>query len=368
MADRGRDLKFSILSDLDRFDTDKPAKGLADLGEAAEAAGKMVDKLDDVIGRADLDALHRDAKAGKDGLDKLERGAKDTARNVDSAFDKIAKSSRSNLGHKLDDDLDDAGKALDEFKDEAHSSGREAAASFGGGFDDIGSFIQETAANAFGGFGPLGAAAGIAAAAGIGIITAAFGKSKEKAEEAQAAVGEWIQAYVDGLGTIKEATIQSNLDKFAEDGGKKLRELGDAARDAGVNVADFQRANAGDLEAQKRVADQYQDQIGKLAAINPLTDANAAAHGKQRAALSKVAEQLGYTNSQMAEGKTRAEELREAANRPISVNITAHMGIDGGEIDRATREAWGRADAYFRRNPITIRTTGTGKRPIRDVP
>lgn len=312
MADRGRDLKFNLLSDLSKFDLDKGANDLDDLGDSA---GRVEKRLGD-----------------------FEDAARTTARRVVDAFQDISKGSRQHLRDDLDDDLDKAAHGLDEFKDEAKSSGREAAASFGGGFEDIGSFIQETAANAFGGFGPLGAAAGIAAAAGIGIITKAFGDSKEKAEEARAAVSDWIQAYVDGLGTIQEATIQANLAKFAEDGGKKLRELGDAARDAGVNVADYQRAQAGDIEAQRRVAKQYQEQAARLAKLSESRTADEGALSRQGVALQRIASDMGYTNSQMSEGKKRADELRDATNRPISMKVTAGIKIPSpAELDAANR-------------------------------
>lgn len=312
MADRGRDLKFSILSDISQFDTDKPARQLEDLSDSSTAAGRALDRFEDT--------------------------AKSVARRVGDAFQDISRGSRKTFREDLDDDLDKGKRGLDDFKEEAHQSGREAAASFGGGFDDIGDFIQETAANAFSGFGPIGAAAGIAAAAGIGIITKAFGDAKESAEEAREKVSEWIQAYVDGLGEIREATIQSNLEKFAEEGGKRLRELSEAAQAAGINVADYQRAVAGDVEAQRRVAAEYQAQVQRLTELSGSRTADQGALTRQGVALQKVAGELGYTNSQMAEGKRRADELREAANRPISVKVTTGIDIPSPrELDEVNR-------------------------------
>lgn len=322
MADKARDLQFRVLSDLSRLDLDKGARDFDQLGDAGRRA---LDDIDDVVDRA--------GKRIRDYGDD----SRDTARKVVRAFDDIKDASRKSV-RGIDDDLDKAGEGLDEFKDEARSSGREAAASFGGGFEDIGDFVQETAANAFGGFGPLGAAAGIAAAAGIGIITKAFGDSKQKAEEARAAVSDWIQAYVDGFGQIREATIEAKLNEFAEDGGKKLREFGQAARAAGVDVADYQRAQAGDLEAQKRVADQYEKQSRKLAELSQDRGADQAAITRQGVALQNIAEDLGLTNSQMAQGKARADELRAALQRDISAQVT--VGIDiptPAELDRVNR-------------------------------
>lgn len=217
MADRGRDLKVSILSDVDRFDLDKPVEQLEKLGkealETAKELDKSVDKIDD-----SFDALAKDAKS--------------TADKVDNAFDKIAKSSRSNL-RKVDDDTDKAKKGLDDFKDEASSTGREAAASFSGGFNDITDAIQETAANAFAGFGPAGAAAGLAAAAGLGFITNKLQETAEKIKEVR-----------DNLTDLFKDPGTTQLDRV-EDFFTFLRDNGDlpglqkALKAAGVSMSEF---------------------------------------------------------------------------------------------------------------------------------
>lgn len=312
MADRTRKFEFALVSDLAKLDLDAAARDFDHLADDVTDAGRVLDRFEDT--------------------------ARTVARRVDDAFDGISRSSRKTFDKDLDDDLDKAKRGLDDFKEEAHQSGREAAASFGGGFEDIGDFIQETAANAFGGFGPIGAAAGIAAAAGIGIITKAFGDAKERAEEAREKVSEWVQAYVDGLGTIQQATVDANLAKFQEDGAKKLREYSQAAKDAGVNVSDYLRAQAGDVEAQQRVAEQYKEQVTNLERLSQERDADSGALARQGAALQGIASDLGYTNEQMAEGKARADELRDALNRPISSKVTLGIEIPSPqELDRINR-------------------------------
>lgn len=382
MADRGRDLKFSILSDLSRFDTDKPAKGLEDLGDAAEQAGRMVDRLEDNL---------RQSR----GLDNLKRDARETAGKVDDAFDKIAKASRT-AARKVDDEMHDAGKALDEFKDEAHSSGREAAASFGGGFDDIGDFIQETAANAFGGFGPLGAAAGIAAAAGIGVITAAFGASKEKAEEARAAISEWVDAFIDGQGKISQATVDAKIATFLEDGATKLHEYADAAERAGISVSTYIRAQAGDVKAIEEVKAQIIDQQKALAANTDAVDGAAAAHADQAVQLQNVARELGITTGQINEGKDAytiyKQTLESGVTAPVKTEIPSPARLAGQA--RTMRNALGqtipvpvavtggyaaavaehnRIQQFFYRNPVKMPINpqpgkGQGYGVVRNVP
>lgn len=389
MADRGRDLKFSILSDISKFDTDKPARGLEDLADSATLAGDAVDKLSDLTRRADVDKIGDDARDAGSDLDRFASDARTTARKVDGSFDAIAKSSKANLRDKVNDDLDKASEGFDEFKDEAKSSGREAAASFGGGFDDVADTIQEIAANAFGGFGPLGLAAGIAAGAGIGIITKVFSDSKEKAEEAKAAIGDWVQAFIDGQGKIQEATIAGKLQDILGDP-DQYKEITKLTRDAGVSASLYARALAGDTDAAKKLSGQLAAQSQKLAANTSATGEGAAAAANARGSIEKLATKLGIATGQVGSAKKAWELLDDATRAGITADVevrtptakelaneAAQMkGTLGRPInvpvkidaDRAARIAWLDADRYFRQHPITIRTSGTGKRPIRDVP
>ena len=72
------------------------------------------------------------------------------------------------IGDDVTDATDRASEGVEEFKDEAQSSAKEAAASFGSVEDAI-DYVRDVAAQAFAGFGPAGAAAGIALALGIGV-------------------------------------------------------------------------------------------------------------------------------------------------------------------------------------------------------
>lgn len=340
MADKSRDLQFRVLSDLSKLDLDKGAREFDQLGDAGKAA---LDKLDDGVDRA-----------GKNLRDYAD-DARDAARKIKGAFDDIADASRKSTDD-VDDDLDDAKRGLDDFKDEAAGSGREAAASFGGGFDDITGFVQETAANAFSGFGPLGAAAGVAAAIGIGVITKAFGDAKESAEEARQSVSDWVQAFVDGLGEIQEATIQSKLQEFAQDGAKQLTEYSQAARDAGVSVTDFVRAKAGDLKAVERLKAQYAAASAEVAKAIPTNERNAASLAKQRAALSNVAQELGITVRQTNQARNAWETLDEATRAGITASVTLDIPSpkELDAINRRVRDGIGEI-------PVQLRVVGESR-------
>lgn len=198
MPDRGRDLTLNLISNANQFDLDAPAKQLEDVGDAAKHSGSQVEK----------------------------------------AFKGIEQAS-GHASKEIKSDMRKAEGGLHDFKDEAHSSGKEAAASFSGEFSDVGDFIQEVAANAFGGFGAAGAAAGVAAAVGIGIVTNAIAAAKQR-----------IQELADGLTDLKldssldttAGRIRQVLDTLRDQG--ELGRFRQAARDAGIDWGTYVRALA----------------------------------------------------------------------------------------------------------------------------
>lgn len=201
-------------------------RNVKDLGEAFDG---VADSLDDV------------AREGDRSADKLESSFRDMVRTADDAGDKIKK--------KISGGLKDASS-------EAGQSGREAAASFSGEFDDVSDFVQETVANAFGGFGPIGAAAGVAAAAGLGILTAEMTKQQEAADEirerltsAYSDAAEAGRTYLDTAQIIAEA--QSLM--FDKDRAEEYATLLDDQKRIGADWYTLVAAHTGDLNAQREI-------------------------------------------------------------------------------------------------------------------
>lgn len=269
MADRGRDLKVSILSDASRFDVDEPADQLENLGDAAKDTGSDLDKLGrdskgagsdlERAGRDarsagdDLDRLSKDAKGAGDDLDRLGSDAKGTADKVEASFKQIGDASRK-IGTDAKHGVDEAGEGLDEFKDEANSTAREAAASFDGSAESIADAFQEVAANAFAGFGPAGAAAGLAAAAGIGLVIKAFQSAQEASQQLKADAGELAGQMIDDGGRLTRSSIISELRKFVDEG--TIVEYAKQAKEAGLDTDDFLLSMAGDPEALRRTSEE----------------------------------------------------------------------------------------------------------------
>lgn len=138
-------------------------------------------------------------------------------------------------GKSLGDDISTGAKqGMDDVKNEAGQTAREAAASFDGSAESIGDAFQEVAANAFGGFGPAGAAAGLAAAAGIGLATAAFNEAQEAAADAKEEAYAFAFAALDSGKIAAEA---SAFRKITEDT-EKMSEAQKIAKATGTDLTE----------------------------------------------------------------------------------------------------------------------------------
>ncbi|KNY06867.1 hypothetical protein [Microbacterium sp. GCS4] len=250
------------------------AKGI-DLAIAADTRSAMsainrgvLEPLEDVSEQ--LEQLGDDSKSA---TDDLERGMRDAQRRTDDAADEIRKlrdelnkagRQGKNTGDDIDDGFSRAKQGAEEFKDEANQTAREAAASFDGSAESIGDVFQELAANAFGGFGPAGAVAGIAAAAGIGLAISGFTQIGEASEESKQRAAEWAQAYVDAGGkvlttaitTAKVMDIATDADKYAK--------AAENAKNWGVDVSTAINAMAGESWALNAVNDSLATSAEKI--------------------------------------------------------------------------------------------------------
>lgn len=316
MADRGRDLKVSILSDAEKFDLTKPSQ--------------------------ELEQLSTDAKTAGDGLDQLATNAKDTARKVDTAFDQISTSSKAHFNRRVTEDVEGAKHKLGEFKDEAHQSAREAAASFSGAATDVQSLGQEILANAPAAFGAAGGAIGVALASGFGLLYQKWTETKQKIKQE---AGEIAQALVDTNGIISESFIDNKLQQFLQDG--TLQQLAKQADDAGVSVRDFQRAVAGDPKAIERVnrqlnESQHQFNLNAAGSINA-ADA-ISVHNKQ---LDAIRKKLGITTEAVDAGTASYQLYKQAVEQPVVPKFQGNQAAQDADNYRARLEAAARRPVVF---------------------
>lgn len=297
------------------------AKGIdiaiaADTRSAMSAINRgLIDPLEDVG-----ELLETIGDDGKDATDKLERGMKDAQRRTDDAKDEIRdlrdelnKSGRA--GKKAGDDIHDgmrrAEDGAEEFKDEANSTAREAAASFDGSAESIGDAFQEIAANAFAGFGPAGAVAGLAAAAGIGLVIAGFEKANEATEESKERANEWADAFIEAGGRVLD--FETTMAKIRDITTGQFEEATKNAELWGVSVETAIAAMA-----------------GSDTALDSIT-ASVEAQGEAAAIAAQKAQKLAEDNGGVLLTLTQEEQQAQAAKDALSL-LT-------GEMDRGSAQA-----------------------------
>ena len=284
---------------------------LADVRDFLRGTKDLEKELDDVA-----DSLDDLARNGDDATEKLERSFKDLARETRKAGD--------DMGDGIKKGTDKASDGVNEFRDEANSTAREAAASFDGSAASIVDAFQEVAANAFAGFGPAGAIAGLALAAGIGIGVKGFEDNEAAAERLRERVGELTDQFIES-GKIGKVSLDGYIDaikELAAQTDEAQVSLADVSTAAGDNIASLQDM----AEALGGVSDNYQDVIDEqktrldlldleIAKQSPKTKADQEqleALREQRDALAEVSEALrveGEAQIQAAEAAAAANEI-----------------------------------------------------------
>jgi hypothetical protein len=286
-----------------------------DFQKGTDVAG---DALDDVA-----DALDDVVRDGDRASERLERSFRDIARAGSKAGDDVGDDLRR--GFKRAED------GAEEFKDEAQDTMRETAASISSVEDGLDA-VQEIAANAFAGFGPAGAAAGLVAATGIGLVTAEIQSQIDKAAEFRDALtSAYKDAVTEGRAYLDEAQIIAAVHDIMFDEDKKSQ-YEQAIRDAetlGVTINDVLRAQAGDeekinllREAGRQLAEDSLDPKRTGVELT-LAEAAELGHAVQRA---EELKKLRDENVQRAE---RALEIQqEIADDETNGNTAAKRAID----------------------------------------
>ena len=333
----GKPFKLTILSDFGEL-----LRGTKDAGDGFE---ELADTLDDV------------ARDGDDAADKLEKSFK-------ASLDSVRKEAGT-TGKAMGDDLRDgtrkAGEGMSELKDEAASTAREAAASFDGSAESISDVFQEVAANAFAGFGPAGAVAGLAVAAGIGLavtamqgyaeeVTAAKESTLDLADEL-ADVGndpgalDWAARLRDRM---KEITDNREWFEFWQDAPRtRFEEWSEAAEKYGVNMSDVTRAVTGDQRALDAVMGELNRRIGE-----------------QEAAALAAAQATGDMGIAAVDGAGPMREFRDAVAEEasmVSEAVEFNRSLAGaiGEVSDAATDSAAITEDY--RAAVADSLTGAGE-------
>lgn len=291
--------------------------------DTSRALDKVADSLDDV------------AKDGAKDVERLERSFRDLTDTAKRETKDAGDSIKKNVGGGLRD-----------LKDEAGQSGREAAASFTGSFDDVGDFAQETLANGLAGFGPIGAAAGIAAAAGLGALWSSI---QENAEASEQRISDMYDDMLEsGQSFLSESFIRDAVSELGRDAGK-FNEALKLSEQTGVSVQTVLRAMVGDQEAINSVVDATNEKRdAELEKINANADGSAEQVRQQDAINLKADETIAKLQGINDEQATAA--ARAAA-------VAAAFGTGNAVLDEGVRKIQDMASKLDGIGDKTIRLT-----------
>ena len=317
---------------------------LADVRDFLKGTKNVEDELDDVA-----DSLDDVAKEGEQATEKLEDGFRELA--------KAAKKSGDDIGDNMRQGFKKAKDGAEEFRNEANSTAKESAASFDGSAESIVDSFQEIAANAFAGFGAAGAIAGLAAAAGIGVASAAILDSEEKAKAARDRVAELGKAFIEsGADVAQVEAFQAALEDIvtnAEDATVKVDDLRKFTKKYGEavpSVAEFATAYAGNADAIESVTEELEKAIKAEQEKNYTTKQGAEQSAKRQDAyqgeidkLAKVAEQTqlaaqieaDYLASGGAEIQAKADAIEtiNQAYDDVVNSVTDFINAETGVLD-----------------------------------
>lgn len=342
-------------------------KPVEDANEALEELGK----------NRGPEQLERDVRGAQESTEKLADETKDTARVIEREY----RDSFRKLKRDSDDAFDGASRGADDFKQEASQSMRETAASISSVEDGLDA-VQEIAANAFSGFGPVGAGVGLVSAIGLGLVTEELRKQQDAADELKARLtAAYIEAAEESRNYLDAAQITSESAAIYEDAERLAKATADAT-ELGLERQVVVQAMAGDEEALNAVIQAGVDlqaeaaakseergkhgesilgtELQQDAALSGIVDRYREQLGIQDEAKAKAEEYLGVVDAQKAKeaeqdsaaraaiserGRALEDYYRKLGNPP---SPTVHFNIDDGglrDIESRVRALDGRSVA-----------------------
>lgn len=283
------------------------------VAKGAKDAEKALKDLDDAVGDT--------ARDGGRDLDKIEDELKDVQQQ--------SKRTGRDIGRDMDDGFDRAKKGADEFRDEANSTAREAAASFDGSAESVADAFQEVSANALAGFGPAGAAAGLALAAGIGLGAAGFEALEEERAQLEERARDLASAYIEAGTTVLSAlvTAERTADVLTDE--EQSKRAKDLSKLLGGDLATAVKIVAGDTYALAE-AQRYYNEIQGDGLVSTVALGKALDQEKQirrdAAEIAAVQSQINYDLINSTEGVVK--EVDELGNELYTLPDETQIMVD----------------------------------------
>ena len=289
--------------------------------DAKIGAKGFVQGIDDMVGALEdlQDSVTEVQKDGDASLEKLEKSFAEVAKASRTAGDDV----KRGFGDSTKEGLKDAEGGLKDFKEESISTAKESAASFDGSAESIVDSFQEIAANAFAGFGPAGAIAGLGIAAGIGIGTAAFTKQQEEVEKSKQRIADLGSAMIaSGSDVAGLENIQKNLELIvtnAEDAPKKFDDIKKAAKETGLGVSQLAAAYSGNKEALDTATEAAEKAYKAEVKFNSANDEGGVAlEGKGKALQQTVIELQKLQEEQEAAAQVEKDWLAQGGAETLA--------------------------------------------------
>jgi chromosome segregation ATPase len=365
------------------------------LDEAARSAARLDGELSDISRRdVELDVNSQAIKSARDRIDQLRddiaqmktvdidadtRGAEREIARLKASIRALSEDTGGggggavDLGPRITAGLDEANEGMDDLRGEASSTSAEVAASFDGSIESIAGGFQELAANAFAGFGPAGQLAGLAAAAGIGLVISGLQKSADEANEAKQAVIDLAAEIRDAGGRVEEVDWTTKFQEFGDtvvdtkswfelwqdSSVTALERAADVAEDTGLSFEDVFKGMAGDVPSATRALDDLNAKIAAqekvVAKLTPVTDeyqtarieANAAEYDALRALegyRDELEEAVGVTQDAIERNELFAKAMGMTVEQYAAQQKAAEDKAAADEASAAAEQAL--ADAY----------------------
>lgn len=305
------------------------AKSVDKLEEALEDGGDAAKDMDKTISRA-FESMETEAKAA----------AKGTRSAVQDALQDIEQEARSTgtaVESSLGRGFEGASDGVQELGEEAAGEAREMASSFDGSAESVAEMFQSLAANAFAGFGPAGAAAGLAAAVGLGMAMAKLQETAEANTEAKQSMADLGREIYATGGVMDDADLAGKIADIAfslaeEDTWKKM---GDNAE----TYVGMVKESMDGLEPSA-ARDAFQGLAGDLDAASRAQEALADANRDGKAALEDHIVSVDNYGTVIydKEGQAILESIKNREDLAAKIEETSGVQADAtGEVDYYTQ-------------------------------
>jgi hypothetical protein len=305
---------------------------------------------------ADVKGVIRGTDKIGDALDEVADDLKDVGKHGETLDDKVssafksmasdAKKAGKDIGHNVKSGTDKAGEGFKDMRDESASTARESAASFGS-IEDAADSLQEILANAFAGFGPAGMAAGLVAAAGIGLAITAMQDGAETATAAKQKAVDMVDALAEAGGKLADVDVADKIKTWgreviednwmtfwANEASTKFQEVAKDAETYGVSSKDAIRAAAGSADDSRKFLDATADSWQELARR---IDEGTTVSGDNILVMDESATTAKKQQDALSDLRGQAEENIRTTQDAVDI-----YGLEAGALDgsaEATRRA-----------------------------